>query len=154
MRLRGNSGSDDEAPVVPVVERAPAAPTERGARRRARPRVEAGKSLGPDATVDAVSAEQLRAGAGLAGIGRDLTVAPRGLRHRGSGIHPDIPTSISKPDGSQAAVPSLIGAVQTATDWRCWAPDRSVGGPAAGGDPAGFADLIEEARQMQAGALG
>lgn len=112
------------------------------------------ESLGPDATVDAVSAEQLRAGAGLAGIGRDLTVAPRGLRHRGSGIHPDIPTSISKPDGSQAAVPSLIGAVQTATDWRCWAPDRSVGGPAAGGDPAGFADLIEEARQMQAGALG
>jgi hypothetical protein len=194
------------------------------------------KSFGPEATVVAVSLEQLRAGTGLAAIGKNLRVTPASCATAVQGTQPDIDafddvagvtatsgstvtveillrggptegavaqlagavarcpqaritspqlgtitvdfenlpvpdlgdgaaalrytTSITKPDESSTTVPALVGLVEDG--------DRLVvlvsaavpaGGAAAPGDPAtvdpaAFADLLEEAYQVQADALG
>ena len=78
-------------------------------------------------------------------------------------------TSITKPDGTTATVPALIGAVEdgdrlvvlvSAADpaGGAGASGNGAGGTASGGpatlDPASFAKLLEEAYQAETDALG
>lgn len=67
-------------------------------------------------------------------------------------------TAISLPDGTQAAIPALIGAVQDA-DRLLVLMNLDTGGVAGGApappqDPAAFADLLAQAYEAQADALG
>jgi hypothetical protein len=71
-------------------------------------------------------------------------------------------TTVSLPDGTQANIPALIGAVQdgdrllimTSLDAGAAAPGGAAGAPAAPPDPAAFAALLTEAYEVQADALG
>jgi hypothetical protein len=67
-------------------------------------------------------------------------------------------TAVSLPDGTQATVPALIGAVQDSDRLLIMMSlDASGaipgGGAAAPQDPAAFADLLEQAYEAQAEAL-
>jgi hypothetical protein len=71
-------------------------------------------------------------------------------------------TALTLPDGTQATVPALIGAVQdgdrllimTSLDAGAAAPGGATGAPAAPPDPAAFAALLAQAYEVQADALG
>jgi hypothetical protein len=66
-------------------------------------------------------------------------------------------TTVSLPDGTQAAVPALIGAVQDSDRLLVLMNlDPGTATDTSGGavlDPAAFADLLAQAYQMQADAL-
>ncbi|MGY2001819.1 hypothetical protein [Blastococcus sp. SYSU DS1024] len=187
-------------------------------------------AFGPDATVLALSPEQLRVGSGIVGGGADVTVTPENCRAAVDGTQPALDafedvaaqsattgsattvqmlvrggpvedavaqladaaercpearlaspqigeatitfeqlpvadlgdgaallrytTTIAAPDGSQVAVPTLVAAVED--DDRLLllvSLDTGFGG-AAPADPAAFAELLEQAYETQADALG
>jgi hypothetical protein len=192
------------------------------------------ESFGPEATVVAVSVDQLRAGAGLASMGQDLTITPEACAAAVRAIQPsvdeyddvagvsatsptgvtvevllrggptegvadlmagaaarcpeaqvgsprlgtatvtfeDLPvpelgagaaglrytTSVTQPDGTATTTQILLGAVEdgdrlvvlTALPVRAGA----AAGAAAGADPAAFAELLQQAYEVQAEALG
>jgi hypothetical protein len=82
----GESGSDTAA--------ASSAPTSSSAAGTSAPDLASGlltaESFEPDATVVAVSLEQLRAGAGLGAMGKDLTVTPEECAPAVQGTQPDL----------------------------------------------------------------
>ncbi|MDK3256472.1 hypothetical protein [Blastococcus capsensis] len=188
------------------------------------------EAFGPEATVIAVSPEQLRQGAGLAAESEDLQLTPESCRATVAGTQPDIDdfediaaqtattgasttvemllrggpleetvaqladaaqrcptaqisspefgqatvtfenlpvedlgdgaalvrytTSLAAPDGSQVSVPTLIGAVEDGDRLLLLLNIDAGQDPAAATDPAAFADLLEQAYEAQADALG
>ncbi|CCG04209.1 hypothetical protein [Blastococcus saxobsidens] len=188
------------------------------------------EAFGPEATVVAVSPEQLEQGAGLAAEAEELQITPESCRATVDGMQPDIydfediaaqtattgasstvemlmrggpledtvaqlaeaaercptaqmtspeigqatvtfenlpvedlgdgaallryTTSLSAPDGSQVSLPTLIGAVEDGDRLLLLVNIDAGQDPAAATDPAAFADLLEQAYEAQADALG
>jgi hypothetical protein len=228
--LAGCGGSEESADEPAASDAASSSPAEETSEPDLASGLLPAGAFGPDATVIAVSPEQLRQGAGLAAAAEDLQISPESCRAAVDGTQPDIDdfddlaaqsastgasttvemlvrggptedavaqladaaqrcpeaqitspeigqatvtfenlpvddlgdgsallrytTTVSAPDGSSVSVPTLVGAVEDGNRLLLLLAIDTGQDPAGATDPAAFADLLRQAYETQADALG